>query len=62
MWVPLQGRKAKQQQTAAAHELAWGYDLVITTFTQLSAGWARRKDSPLLKVGKWDAPPRCRLI
>ena len=61
MWVPLQGKKAKQQKTAAAHELAWGYDVVITTFTQLSAGWARRKDSPLLKVGMCDAAP-CRLI
>ena len=34
----------------AAHNLAWDYDVVITTFSRLSAEWNPRKRSPLMQV------------
>ncbi|KAJ8423789.1 hypothetical protein Cgig2_023111 [Carnegiea gigantea] len=34
----------------AAHNLAWDYDVVITTFSRLSAEWNPRKRSPLTQV------------
>lgn len=38
------------------HELAWGYDLVLTTFTRLSADWSQRlSSSPLKQV--WAQQP-----
>jgi ligand-binding SRPBCC domain-containing protein len=48
-------------QTPAPHELAWEYDLVVTTFQRLSNEWVvstrkRRLDIPLLQVsarGVW---------
>jgi hypothetical protein len=30
-----------------AHELAWGYDVVITTFQRLSSDWSMRSDPQL---------------
>jgi hypothetical protein len=30
-----------------AHELAWGYDVVITTFQRLSSDWSMRSDPRL---------------
>lgn len=36
------------------HELAWGYDLVLTTFTRLSADWSQSvSSSPLKQVRVW---------
>ncbi|KAL3136547.1 hypothetical protein ABBQ38_005794 [Trebouxia sp. C0009 RCD-2024] len=35
------------------HELAWGYDLVLTTFTRLSADWSQRLSSSPLKQVHW---------
>ncbi|CAE6076252.1 unnamed protein product [Arabidopsis arenosa] len=32
------------------HSLAWDYDVVITTFSRLSAEWNPRKKSPLIQV------------
>ncbi|KAF2567538.1 hypothetical protein F2Q68_00026398 [Brassica cretica] len=32
------------------HNLAWDYDVVITTFSRLSAEWNPRKKSPLIQV------------
>ncbi|KAL1212522.1 F-box protein [Cardamine amara subsp. amara] len=32
------------------HSLAWDYDVVITTFSRLSAEWNPRKNSPLIQV------------
>lgn len=32
------------------HHLAWDYDVVITTFSRLSAEWSRRKRSALMQV------------
>lgn len=34
----------------SAHSLAWDYDVVITTFSRLSAEWGPRKKSPLMQV------------
>ncbi|WCJ39080.1 SNF2 domain-containing protein / helicase domain-containing protein / F-box family protein [Euphorbia peplus] len=34
----------------SAHSLAWDYDVVITTFSRLSAEWGPKKESPLMKV------------
>ncbi|PIA48159.1 hypothetical protein AQUCO_01400621v1 [Aquilegia coerulea] len=34
----------------SAHTLAWDYDVVITTFSRLSAEWGPRKRSPLMQV------------
>uniref|UniRef100_A0A2P2INB3 F-box protein At3g54460 n=1 Tax=Rhizophora mucronata TaxID=61149 RepID=A0A2P2INB3_RHIMU len=34
----------------SAHNLAWDYDIVITTFNRLSAEWDLRKKSPLKQV------------
>ncbi|KAF5184197.1 F-box protein [Thalictrum thalictroides] len=34
----------------SAHTLAWDYDIVITTFSRLSAEWGPRKRSPLMQV------------
>ena len=44
--VPPQAGKA-----LSAAELAWGHDIVLTTFSHLSAVWTqRRRASPLLQV------------
>eukprot|EP00898_Chlorokybus_atmophyticus_P007523 jgi/Chlat1/7772/Chrsp66S07330 len=32
------------------HELAWDYDIVLTTFSKLSMEWTEREQSPLLRV------------
>ncbi|XP_024021128.1 F-box protein At3g54460 [Morus notabilis] len=34
----------------SAHSLAWDYDVVITTFSRLSAEWSSRKKSALMQV------------
>ncbi|XP_065868181.1 F-box protein At3g54460 [Euphorbia lathyris] len=34
----------------SAHSLAWDYDVVITTFSRLSAEWGPNKESPLMQV------------
>lgn len=34
----------------SAHNLAWNYDIVITTFNRLSAEWALRKRSILMQI------------
>ncbi|XP_039128353.1 LOW QUALITY PROTEIN: F-box protein At3g54460 [Dioscorea cayenensis subsp. rotundata] len=34
----------------SAHNLAWDYDIVITTFTRLSAEWGPRKRSVLMQI------------
>ncbi|GAV80317.1 SNF2_N domain-containing protein/Helicase_C domain-containing protein/zf-CW domain-containing protein [Cephalotus follicularis] len=34
----------------SAHSLAWDYDLVITTFTRLSAEWGHHKKSALMQI------------
>ncbi|GJN16720.1 hypothetical protein PR202_gb03739 [Eleusine coracana subsp. coracana] len=34
----------------SAHSLAWDYDIVITTFSRLSAEWDPRKRSPLKQI------------
>lgn len=34
----------------SAHSLAWDYDVVITTFSRLSAEWGPRKKSALMQV------------
>ncbi|KAJ4847219.1 hypothetical protein Tsubulata_008468 [Turnera subulata] len=34
----------------SAHSLAWDYDVVITTFSRLSAEWSSRKKSPMMQV------------
>ncbi|KAF5742450.1 hypothetical protein HS088_TW09G00498 [Tripterygium wilfordii] len=34
----------------SAHSLAWNYDIVITTFSRLSAEWGAHKQSPLMQV------------
>lgn len=33
-----------------AHDLAWNYDVVITTFNRLSAEWGRRNNSALMQI------------
>lgn len=39
------------------HDLAWGFDLVLTTFTRLSADWAADSaNSPLKQVTQPHAP------
>ncbi|XP_031373189.1 F-box protein At3g54460 isoform X1 [Punica granatum] len=38
------------RKKVAPHTLAWDYDIVITTFTRLSAEWAPRKKSVLQQV------------
>lgn len=44
--VPPQAGKA-----LSAAELAWGHDIVLTTFSHLSAVWTQRgRASPLLQV------------
>ena len=36
------------------HELAWGYDMVLTTFSRLSADWSQStSSSPLKQVWVW---------
>ncbi|XP_010276587.1 PREDICTED: F-box protein At3g54460-like [Nelumbo nucifera] len=38
------------QKKPSAHNLAWDYDIVITTFNRLSAEWGPRKKSVLMQV------------
>lgn len=38
------------QRKLPAHNLAWDYDVVITTFNRLSAEWGPHKKSPLMQV------------
>lgn len=51
------GGGAAESVCPPAHELAWGYDVVITTFQRLSNDWSMRSDPRLaerlvlLKVG-----------
>lgn len=51
------GGGAAESVCPPAHELAWGYDVVITTFQRLSSDWSMRSDPRLaerlvlLKVG-----------
>ncbi|KAI5410847.1 F-box protein At3g54460 [Lathyrus oleraceus] len=40
----------KDHQKPSAHSLAWDYDVVITTFSRLSAEWGPRKRSALMQV------------
>lgn len=35
---------------AAAHDLAWDYDIVITTFSRLSSEWTSREKSVLMRI------------
>ncbi|EYU38279.1 hypothetical protein ABFS82_02G111100 [Erythranthe guttata] len=39
-----------QKKKPSAHNLAWDYDVVITTFNRLSAEWGPRKRSVLMQV------------
>lgn len=39
-----------QKKKPSAHNLAWDYDVVITTFSRLSAEWDPRKRSVLIQV------------
>lgn len=39
-----------QKKKPSAHNLAWDYDVVITTFNRLSAEWAPRRRSVLMQV------------
>ncbi|KAL8529229.1 hypothetical protein ACS0TY_006601 [Phlomoides rotata] len=39
-----------QKKKPSAHNLAWDYDVVITTFNRLSAEWSPRKRSVLMHV------------
>ncbi|GFQ04949.1 F-box protein at3g54460 [Phtheirospermum japonicum] len=39
-----------QKKKPSAHSLAWDYDVVITTFSRLSAEWGPRKKSVLMQV------------
>jgi hypothetical protein len=38
------------KKPAAAHNLAWDYDIVITTFNRLSSEWSIRENSVLMRV------------
>ncbi|CAJ2638828.1 unnamed protein product [Trifolium pratense] len=40
----------KDHRKPSAHSLAWDYDVVITTFSRLSAEWSPRKRSALMQV------------
>lgn len=39
-----------EKKKLSAHNLAWNYDIVITTFNRLSAEWALRKRSILMQI------------
>ncbi|GER28534.1 SNF2 domain-containing family protein [Striga asiatica] len=39
-----------QKNKPSVHNLAWNYDVVITTFSRLSAEWSPRKKSVLMQV------------
>ncbi|CAA0807019.1 F-box protein [Striga hermonthica] len=39
-----------QKKKPSVHNLAWDYDVVITTFSRLSAEWSPRKKSVLMQV------------
>ncbi|KAG8391128.1 hypothetical protein BUALT_Bualt01G0155700 [Buddleja alternifolia] len=39
-----------QKKKPSAHNLAWDYDVVITTFNRLSAEWGPRKRSVLMQI------------
>jgi hypothetical protein len=41
------GGGAAESVCPPAHELAWGYDVVITTFQRLSSDWSMRSDPRL---------------
>jgi hypothetical protein len=41
------GGGAVESVCPPAHELAWGYDVVITTFQRLSSDWSLRGDPRL---------------
>ncbi|KAG0579573.1 hypothetical protein KC19_4G107400 [Ceratodon purpureus] len=38
------------KKPAAAHNLAWDYDIVVTTFNRLSSEWSNRENSVLMRV------------
>ncbi|GJM91872.1 hypothetical protein PR202_ga08290 [Eleusine coracana subsp. coracana] len=48
--TPLMFMCGGDHKKPSAHSLAWDYDIVITTFSRLSAEWDPRKRSPLKQI------------
>ncbi|CAI9091372.1 OLC1v1026393C2 [Oldenlandia corymbosa var. corymbosa] len=44
------GDNRKPGQKPSSHHLAWDYDIVLTTFSRLSAEWSPKKRSALMEV------------